>query len=112
MSSSTLRSVTSLLHAGARRLPVSLNHSQESGVGRTEAASGAGSTTGVIAGGSPRERGAGARGSAGGKHWCGVVCCRRALGGDEVLPHQPLDVPESADQWNLAGDALDALVDR
>jgi hypothetical protein len=58
ISSSTLRRVTSFFQAGARRFPVSLNHSQESGVGSADTASGSESTTGTIAGGSPRKRAA------------------------------------------------------
>jgi hypothetical protein len=54
MSISTVRSVTSFFQAGARFSPVSLNHSHESGVGSADTASGSGSTTGTIAGGSPR----------------------------------------------------------
>ena len=41
---------------GARVSPVWLNHSHESGVGSAEAAIGSASTTGIMAGGSPRKR--------------------------------------------------------
>ena len=54
MNISTLRSVTSLRHDGARVRPVSVNHSYESGVGSADGASGSSSTTGTIAGASPR----------------------------------------------------------
>ena len=41
-----------------------------------------------------------------------VLVHGRPVGTQEVLADQPLDVPEAADQRHLAGDALDALVDR
>jgi len=37
---------------------------------------------------------------------------QRAVGSQEVLTHQALDVPEAADQRHLRDRALDALVDR
>src|ERR1700682_4774056 len=53
---STLRSVTSLRHDGARLSWVSVNQVYESGVGSAEGASGSLSTTGTMAGGSPLKR--------------------------------------------------------
>ena len=54
MNSSTERSVTTFRHAGARLLPVSVNHRQESGVGSAAGPAGSSETTGKVAGGSPR----------------------------------------------------------
>lgn len=53
VNSSTDCSVTSFFHAVARFRPVSVNHCQESGVGRAQGAVGSSATTGIVAGGRP-----------------------------------------------------------
>jgi hypothetical protein len=50
---STLRRVTSFFQFGARVLPVSVNHCQESGVGSAAGSSGFSATTGTMAGSLP-----------------------------------------------------------
>ena len=45
-----------MCHDGARVLPVSVNHCQESGVGRAEGASGSSATTGIMPGSLPAKR--------------------------------------------------------